>query len=105
MLMIIYLIAVMILTPIIYDYVNRKITADNRVLTRLKGLPSYVINLIICAVEAVVALVMPGGYGLSIWNFLIFAALIYLGNQIVFNFAVKAYSKARSAVQHGGAVQ
>lgn len=98
MLMIIYLLAVMILTPVAYDYVNR-ITADNRVTTYIRGLPSYVINLIICGVEALIGLlVIPSNYDVNLWNVLIFTALIYLGNQMVFNFAVKVYSKARNAV-------
>lgn len=98
MFMIIYLIAVMILTPIVYDHVNR-VPADNRVTTYIRGLPSYVINLIICGVEALIGLlVIPSNHDVNLWNVLIFTALIYLGNQMVFNFAVKIYSKARNTV-------
>jgi hypothetical protein len=100
MLMIVYLIAVMILTPILYDLFNRRVTdTNNRVAVLVRGFPSYLINLIICGVEAVVALVMPGGWGFDFFNLLIVTALIYLGNQFVFNAAVKLYSRARNAVE------
>lgn len=106
MLMIIYLIAAMILTPIAVEFLNKKFTDSGRVTLMLRGLPVYTTVLVVCFLEALLGLVIiPSEYNLSLWNVLIFTALIYLGNQIVFNFAVKMYSKARSAVQHGGAVQ
>jgi len=90
-LMIIYTVLAMAVTPIAYELVNRRVVDSERVGHLVSGWPSYAINLIVCGVVGLIAMFLPGGWELTLWNWLVLTALIYFGNQFVFNSVVKPF--------------
>jgi hypothetical protein len=89
MLMLIYTLLAMAVTPIAYEFVNRKVM-------NVTGWPSYAINLIVCGVVALIAMFLPGGWKVDLWNWIVLTALIYFGNQFVFNSIVKPLLRKES---------
>lgn len=98
MLMLIYTILAMAVTPIVYELVNRRVSANERIGHLLTGWPSYAVNVIVCAVVALVAMFLPAGWEVSLWNWIILTALIYFGNQFVYNSFVKIWMRAKTRV-------
>lgn len=96
MLMIIYTFLAMAVTPIVYEFANRRMTASGGFANRIKGWPAYIVNVIVCGAMALIAIVLPGGWGVDLWNWIILTALIYFGNQFVFNSVVKPLFKSRT---------
>ena len=94
MLMLIYTIAAMAVTPIAYEFINRRVNANGVVSHAISGWPSYVINLIVCGAIGLIAMFLPGGWELSLWNWIILTALIYFGNQFVYNTIVKPFFRS-----------
>lgn len=88
MLMLVYTIVAMAVTPILYEAVNRKVT-NGKVGHLISGWPSYALNVIVCGVMALIAMFLPGGWKLDLWNWIILTALIYFGNQFVYQTIVK----------------
>lgn len=95
---ILYIIIVMILTPIIYERVNRKLTKNQTLVNRISGFPSYSLMLAVCIVEGLVVCLLPGGWGFSFTHWLFATAVIFLGNQFIFNTFIKLMSAARVKV-------
>lgn len=89
MLMLIYTLLAMAVTPIAYEFVNRRTTANERIAHYVQGWPAYAINVIVCGVVALIAMFLPGGWKPDPWNWIILTALIYFGNQFVYNTLVK----------------
>lgn len=93
-----YMLIVMILTPIIYERVNRKLTKNQTFVNRWKGFPSYSLMLALCIIEGLVVCFLPRGWGFSFTHWLFATAVIFLGNQFVFNTFIKFMSAARVKV-------
>lgn len=90
-----YLIVFMILTPITLEQFNKRTTAANAIVNKITGLPAFTVNLIICAVFGFLTCILPFGPGFSFTLWIVFTALIFLGNQIVFQFFIKQLAKYR----------
>lgn len=89
MLMLIVTFLAMAVTPIAYEYLNRQIAAHGTVARRVQGWPAYAVNLIVCGAVGLIAVVLPGGWELNLWNWIVLTALIYFGNRFVYQTFVK----------------
>jgi hypothetical protein len=98
-LLLVYTILIMAVTPIVYEWVNRQMVAHDTVKNIITGYPAYLTNLVICAVEALVGIFLPGGWTWNLWEWVILTALIYLGNQFVFNSIVKPFFQTRAGAK------
>ena len=99
MLTIIYVIAACIVTPLLYEWVNRqRIGTSNRFVNIIKGWPAYAVNVIICIVIGLTICVAPGGPGFYVPNWFLVTAAIYFGNQFVYNTFIKILAKTRKRI-------
>lgn len=97
MLMIFYVFLAWVLTPFIYEWVNRRMTADMtaRYISRIKGWPAWVVNVIICFLVALLVTALPGGWVFTFTSVFLLTCIIFFGNQAFFTFAIKPFVKTR----------
>lgn len=96
MLKFVYLVFAMAITPFVMEFINTRRSGPGNVSLWMKGTPAYLINVIICAVIALVICLLPGGWPLDFWTLVIVLFAVYFGNQAFFNLAIKpivAYRK------------
>lgn len=89
MLLILYVFLGWVITPFAYEFLNRKELLGGKVANVLKGWPSYLVNVIICALVALLICFLPGGWTVSFSNWFLLTAVIYFGNQFFFNSLIK----------------
>lgn len=91
-----YVIAFMILTPIVLEWINKQPSSANNIVNKIYGLPAFTVNLVVCVLFGFLVCVIPFGAKFTITNFVVYTALIFLGNQIVYQYAVKLLARYRS---------
>ena len=95
MLKFVYLVIAMAAAPFLMEFINTRSKMGNTVLF-LKGVPAYLVNVIVCAVLSLVICLLPGGWSFALADFAIVLFAVYFGNQFFFNMVIKplmAYRK------------
>lgn len=92
---IVYVVAAAIALPLMFEYVNRRVGANQVIVNILKGWPAYALNVILCAAVGLIICVLPKGPGASLSSWFLVTCVMYFGNQFFYNTFIKLLAKTR----------
>lgn len=92
---ILYLGVLMVLTPLVLELFNKRVMLNGVIANKINGLPAFTVNLFICVVFGFLVCILPLSSGFNFTNWVVYTALIFLGNQVMFNLFIKTLAKYR----------
>lgn len=96
-LMTLYVIIAWIVTPFAIEFVNTKTAANNQLINVIKGWPAFMMNVVVCAIVALIITFLPGGWSVTLMSWFLLTTVVYFGNQFFFQSVVKPMMAHRKA--------